>query len=187
MRLDWRMNVQYQTFRGADVQEALSSVKAALGPNAVIESTRHVTNGRRGGFDQSFVEVIAAPPKGNAGTWPFSADIVRANLAMIPSNRARSMPLAQNREPAREMESPYPRSVAEPAVRELERKMVALRTMLEELNSKRSPRDRALAMLYTAGINGRLAKELAHNLGKSARSIRPFEASWQKDCARAFD
>ena len=36
----------YQNFRGADLQEALSAVKATLGPNALIEGTRRVTNGR---------------------------------------------------------------------------------------------------------------------------------------------
>jgi len=53
---------------------------------------------------------------------------------------------------------------------ELEREMVALRTMLEELNAKRSPKERALAMLYAAGIDGRIAKELVYNLGKAGRS-----------------
>jgi flagellar biosynthesis protein FlhF len=46
---------------------------------------------------------------------------------------------------------------------------VALRSMLEELNSKRAPKDRALGLLRAAGIEGRIAKELAYNLGKAAR------------------
>jgi flagellar biosynthesis protein FlhF len=42
--------------------------------------------------------------------------------------------------------------------------------MLEELNAKRSPKERALAMLYAAGIDGPVAKELVYNLGRSGRS-----------------
>jgi flagellar biosynthesis protein FlhF len=54
-------------------------------------------------------------------------------------------------------------------IHELEREMVALRSMLEELNSKRTPKDRALSLLRAAGIEGRIAKELALNLGKAGR------------------
>jgi flagellar biosynthesis GTPase FlhF len=32
--------MNYQNFRGSDLQEALSAVKATLGPNAMIEGTR---------------------------------------------------------------------------------------------------------------------------------------------------
>ena len=54
----------YQSFRGADLQEALSAVKATLGPNALIEGTRRVSNGRDGALAQQYVEVTAAPPRG---------------------------------------------------------------------------------------------------------------------------
>ena len=50
----------YETFRGRDVKEALSLVRAAFGTDAIIASTRVVTNGRDGGLEQSFVEVKAA-------------------------------------------------------------------------------------------------------------------------------
>jgi flagellar biosynthesis GTPase FlhF len=49
----------YQSFRGADLQQALSAVKATLGPNALIEGTRRVSNGRAGGLGQQYVEVTA--------------------------------------------------------------------------------------------------------------------------------
>jgi flagellar biosynthesis protein FlhF len=163
--------VQYQTFRGADVQEALSSVKAALGPNAVIESTRHVSNGRRGGFNQSFVEVTATSPKGATGAWPFSADLIQPPATYPRNSKTRGIQTPISREPMHAAETSSPKWTAEPVVLELEREMVALRTMLEELNSRRSPKERALAMLNAAGLNGRVAKEIAHNLGKSARSL----------------
>ncbi len=53
--------MHYETFRGRDVKEALSLVRAAFGTDAIISSTRVVTNGRDGGLEQSFVEVKAAP------------------------------------------------------------------------------------------------------------------------------
>jgi len=62
--------VQYQNFRGADLKEALSAVKATLGPNALIEGTRQISNGRGGGLGHSYVEVTAAPPAGLK--WPYA-------------------------------------------------------------------------------------------------------------------
>ncbi len=171
MRLNRRKIVQYQTFRGADVQEALCSVKAALGPNAVIESTRHVSNGHRGSFNQSFVEVTAGSPKGRTGAWPFSSDPIQSMPTSPSTSKARGPQTPSPREAMRPAEGASSKWASEPLVHELEREMVALRTMLEELNSKRSPRERALAMLNAAGIDGRIAKELAHNLGKSTRSL----------------
>ena len=58
--------MQYQSFRGADVKQALSAVKAALGPDALIESTRRVTNGRGGALGQTFVEITAAAASADA-------------------------------------------------------------------------------------------------------------------------
>jgi flagellar biosynthesis protein FlhF len=162
--------VQYQTFRGADVQEALTAVKTALGPDAVIESTRHVSNGRRGGFSQSFVEITAARPKGSAVAWPFSPDVNRTVPAPTRGNRARIAPFQVGRETMREQDARNPTMALGPSVHELEREMIALRTMLEELNAKRSPKERALAMLYAAGIDGRVAKELVYNLGRVGRN-----------------
>lgn len=161
--------MQYQTFRGADVQEALVAVKAALGPDAVIESTRHVSNGRRGGFGQSFVEITAARPE--AGTiWPFSPDINRTVPAHPRAQRVQTLSAQMGRDANQDHSANRPTMVLGPSVQELEREMIALRTMLEDLNAKRSPKERALAMLYAAGIDGRIAKELVCNLGKSSRS-----------------
>ncbi len=160
--------MQYQTFRGADVQEALSCVKEALGPNAVIGSTRHVTNGQRGGLGQSFVEVTAASPNARTVAWPFSADLMQPTTATRAAN-TRGHATRHTREPSRTVQMPSSQRISEPMTHELEREMVALRSMLEDLNSKRTPRDRALSLLRSAGIEGRIAKELAHNLGKTGR------------------
>lgn len=162
--------MQYQTFRGADVQEALTAVKAALGPDAVIESTRHVSNGRRGGFGQSFVEITAARPAGGTAAWPFSPDVNRTVRAPTRGHPERTVPFQAGREASREHDAANPTMVLGPSVHELEREMVALRLMLEELNARRSPKERALAMLYAAGIDGPIAKQLVYNLGKCGRS-----------------
>src|SRR5574339_91768 len=58
--------MQFETFRGRNVEEALAAVKAALGPDAFIESTRHVSNGEKGWLGKSFVEVLAAPEPSRA-------------------------------------------------------------------------------------------------------------------------
>ena len=152
--------MQYQTFRGADVQEALTAVKAALGPDAVIESTRHVSNGRRGGFSQSFVEITAARPQSGTAAWPFSSDINSRTLSAPSRNgKARPLPLGLGRESVREQDTQSPTTILAPSVHELEREMIALRTMLEELNAKRSPKEKALAMLYSAGLDGRIDRK----------------------------
>ena len=75
--------MQYQNFRGADLKEALSAVKATLGPNALIEGTRQISNGRGGGLGHSFVEVSAAPPAGLK--WPFANH--EATAAEVPLRR----------------------------------------------------------------------------------------------------
>jgi flagellar biosynthesis GTPase FlhF len=52
--------MNYQTFRGADVQEALFNVRQALGTDALIESTRHVQNGAGGPLGRTCVEIAGA-------------------------------------------------------------------------------------------------------------------------------
>jgi hypothetical protein len=97
--------VQYQTFRGSNVNEALAAVRAAFGPEAVIDSTRYVTNGRRGALGHSYVEVSAAPPSDLKK--PFAAAISAPTPAPAPvrSNRSsssRTIPLAQAVNPLRD-------------------------------------------------------------------------------------
>ena len=53
--------MQYQTFRGADVQEALLHVREALGADALIESTRHVRASQGALAGRTMVEIVAAP------------------------------------------------------------------------------------------------------------------------------
>ena len=73
--------MQYQTFRGADVQEALLNVREALGADALIESTRHVRSGATGHSGRLLVEIVAAPSLTPAAAEPGSPSAARAASA----------------------------------------------------------------------------------------------------------
>jgi len=158
--------VQYQNFRGADLKEALSAVKATLGPNALIEGTRQISNGRGGGLGHSYVEVTAAAPAGLK--WPYA----NHDAAAAAENNA---PM-RRREPrtqaafGRNAQKASPTLARDP--NELERELGMLRQMLNELNESRPPKERALTELHAAGIEGVLARELATGATKVARRGR---------------
>jgi len=76
--------MDYQTFRGADVQEALSHVRQALGTDALIESTRHVQSGQGGALGRTFVEIIAAPSLGGAPSGRPAAGASSARRSRVP-------------------------------------------------------------------------------------------------------
>src|SRR5690606_30839122 len=81
--------VQHQTFRGADMKEALNAVRSALGPEAMIERTRHVSPAKGGGLGTGFVEIIASAP--TSSPWGFSGSgsgSERAAAARAPRTAA---------------------------------------------------------------------------------------------------
>jgi flagellar biosynthesis protein FlhF len=166
--------VQYQTFRGADLKEALNRVKAAFGADAMIESTRHVTNGKVGGFGNSFVEVTAAGPSLPIQNYRFSPDIreteyapAQARAAVKTQREVLREPRA--REPAASLSSTNGQRPTAPSTLELDRELRALRAMLEELSSTRKPKERALALLHDAGFEGPLARELVTGCHRASR------------------
>lgn len=134
--------MEYQTFRGSDVHEALFAVRKALGADALIESTREVKNGRGGIFGNSFVEVVAAP------------SLVRGPTES-PSRASRLGRSAPKKDAARTA---------------MERELLALRAMVSELSARKAPRDRVRAMLSSAGLEGEVAKKLALGLTKATKS-----------------
>ena len=81
--------MNFETFRGRDVKEALGLVRAAYGNDAIIASTRVVNNGRNGALAHSFVEVKAAPSDSPAPmplphkAFPFA----RANAQKLEAQR----------------------------------------------------------------------------------------------------
>lgn len=154
----------YQSFRGADLQEALSAVKATLGPNALIEGTRRVTNGRAGGLSQQYVEVTAAPPQGLK--WPFASKEARAPEMPLRERTAMTPPSGEQR--SLRTKTKYG-TVLGLDSNEVERELNSLRAMLEELNQQRPPKERAMTMLHARGIEGNLARELANGAAKHAK------------------
>ncbi len=153
--------MQYQTFRGSDVQEALSAVKSALGTGALIQSTRHVSNGRSGGLGNSFVEVVAAPGAQSLGrgSWfPFASTRPgqRSTAGVAPS-----APASRSRSSSKRLDP-----------EQVENELGALRAMLEELSATRPPRERARAMLHAAGVEGVLARDLGKGATRAAKAGR---------------
>ena len=163
--------MQYQNFRGADLKEALSAVKATLGPNALIEGTRQITNGRGGGLGHTYVEVTAAAPAGLK--WPYATQEAAAAAAETPMRRR------DPRKPAafgRKAQKNATSMARDPS--EIERELGMLRQMLNELNESRPPKERALTELHAAGIEGALARELAAGATKVARKGREALRTW---------
>jgi flagellar biosynthesis protein FlhF len=157
----------YQSFRGADLQAALSAVKATLGPNAMIEGTRRVSNGRAGGLAREYVEVTAAPPQGLK--WPFASREAKAPEMPMRERTAMAPPSGEQR--SLRTKSKYG-SVLGLDQSEVERELHSLRAMLEELNQQRPPRERALTLLHSRGIEGNLARELANGAAKHAKKSK---------------
>lgn len=163
--------MSYETFRGRNVSEAVAAVKAAFGANAVIASTRHVSNGRTGGLAQSFVEVTAAPGNNDASPSPFSRAAHGAKALPSSMTAPRSAPrLSSNQKPANDT-----------TLEELR----ALRTLIEEMRANKAPASikapsRALAMLHHAGVEGALAAELASGAPRTRGPDEQVRAWLQK-------
>jgi flagellar biosynthesis protein FlhF len=162
--------MDYQTFRGSDVQEALLLVRQALGADALIESTRHITNGQGGAFGRSFVEVVAAPSAAAAATAPRQERSVPQKPRAIPGSRVhmpqasgtfkRTLPLGERK--------PAPAPALD--VSSVGRELMQLRLMLDELSQGRPPRDRTRALLAAAGFEGSLARALSMGATRAART-----------------
>jgi len=155
--------MEYQTFRGADVQEALLNVRQALGTDALIESTRHVQMDGSSGRGRSFVEITAAPSvtkPGSASGVSMAHDARRARLqGGVERAAGRSLPpRAPNRVTA-------VKALDESAVG---RELMQLRLMLDELGQGRPPKDRTRAMLAAAGFEGALARTLCAGSSRAA-------------------
>ncbi|HEX3594754.1 MAG TPA: flagellar biosynthesis protein FlhF [Polyangiaceae bacterium] len=157
--------MEYQTFRGSDVHEALTAVRDALGSDALIGSTRRVSNGRAGAFGHTYIEIMAAPGRG--GVASPSRDIAEQPAGRTPRTaRERFAPRA-----------PQPRAGQE----NLEQEIAQLKALVDELSHGRSPREKAQAMLNGAGIEGTLAKDLAQGSTRAARAGRGALRTWLRN------
>jgi len=169
--------MQYQTFRGADVQEALLNVREALGADALIESTRHVRGGAAGHSGRPMVEIVAAPSltpgalseRGAAGARAASVSAARSTRLA----EARAQTLARAR--AAQAQGDELGDTA------LGREIVQLRLMLDELSQGRPPRDRTRALLHAAGFEGTLARTLGSGATRAARGNAHELRSWLRE------
>lgn len=154
--------MQYQTFRGADVQEALFNVREALGADALIESTRHVQVGAAG-TGRAMVEIVAAPslspPGQSARPSPARSALTVARARHAERTRARALSVATTQAVHEDL-----------GATALGREIVQLRLMLDELSQGRPPRDRTRALLAAAGFEGALARTLGNGATRVARA-----------------
>jgi flagellar biosynthesis protein FlhF len=149
----------FQTFHGRDVSEALSAVRAAFGADALIGSTRHLPAGRGGAFDRALVEVTAAPAP------PLSM------AEQLAASRARAAFSDEAILPRRAPKTPTAPAAAPPAQDlAISQELRLVRSLLEELNAARKPRDRVISMLNAAGIEGSLASELANGAPRPSKA-----------------
>lgn len=160
--------MHFAQFRGRDVAEALAQVKAAFGANALIGTTRVVSNGRGGALGRSFVEVTAAQ----------GSDLPRrapSSRAPRPTDRPMSTPpqnlLASDAPAAREATL----ALAESAIGS---ELRALRALVEQMAQTSRPRDRALAMLMASGLDGPVAAELAAGSSRATRQGADALRQW---------
>jgi len=149
--------VQYQNFRGSDVRQALDKVRATLGRDALIQSIREVGQGGP-------VEVTAGLPFASAARWPFASE----SAFREPERTSKSRRPAVRRAPNGPLAIPS----------SVEQELHQLRSMLDELNATRPPRERAMALLHAAGIEGKLARELVSGAGRGPKKNRDVLKRW---------
>ncbi len=165
--------MEYQTFRGANVHEALSNVRQAFGSDALIESTRHVRTGREGALGGSFVEIVAAPSL--AGSISGSPSLLRER-----SNGPRARSRAELKAALAASVRP---GAADPPLEEtqLGRELIQLRLMIDELSQGRPPKDRTRALLCAAGFEGTLARSLGTGSTRAARAGSTELRRWLRE------
>jgi flagellar biosynthesis protein FlhF len=188
--------MEYQTFRGTDVKEALSAVKAALGPDAMIGSTRFVSNDQGSGLNKSYVEVLAAQPNGSRRYSPFAhgaqsnantrvqlerAETQRINRALALGAKSRSQVEPAKQTTVQDLESEAGLGQSKSTIASLEQEISTLRSMLEELHRTRPPKEQAQAMLAGIGVEGVLAKELAGGANRAKRREPEALEAWLKE------
>src|SRR4051812_48734748 len=181
--------MSFETFRGRNVEEALAAVKTALGPNAIIESTRHVRRGSDGPLTPSFFEVVAAPGA-RGGATPFSRDVGRGSMPAASqarhANRRRPVPLSADAVRAElpfgdlvtalpslgtpaapsHASHPMPALFEDRTRMALDEELRSIRSLLEQLAQTKKPRDRAAAALAAAGIDEPLVSRLLEGSGR---------------------
>jgi flagellar biosynthesis protein FlhF len=157
--------MHFAQFRGRDVAEALAQVKAAFGANALIGTTRVVSNGRGGALGRSFVEVTAAQ----------GADLPRRSSRAPHAAEALRLPTPTPTHDAHGHTEPRQPTYAESSIGA---ELRALRALVEQMAQTHRPRDRALAMLMAAGFDPALAADLVAGSSRAARQGADALRQW---------
>lgn len=159
--------MQYQTFTGIDLKEALGAVRAAYGPGALIGPTRHVRVADQRGLTELRVEVQAAPSSPDSTPWPFSS-------ALLPQKKATSSATTKSVRTKKQIDSPLsstsdstPRPAQQPSsLSRMEAQITELREMIETLQAQLPSKQRAQSILSQLGIEGTAARNIGGRLGK---------------------
>jgi flagellar biosynthesis protein FlhF len=158
--------MQYQTFSGSDLKEALGAVRAAYGPDALIGPTRHIQTQGQAGLPELRVEVQAAPSASTANPgWPFASALLPQPKRTVGTPPKAMAPSPRMRRPG-EGESTSTAATGSP-LSKMEAQIAELRSMVEALQAQLPSRQRALTLLGTLGIEGALARMLGGRLGKA--------------------
>lgn len=159
--------MNYQTFSGQDLKEALGAVRAAFGPDALIGPTRHVQIAGSHGLPELRVEVQAAPS--GQGTqarspWPFSSALGPepkrpAPRAPVVPPRALLKPKGATPDPGRPQGSL--------SLSKMEQQLAELRAMVEAVQAQLPSKHRAITLLSEMGIEGAVAQRFGSRMGKA--------------------
>ncbi len=169
--------MEFETFRGKDVQEVMAAVKAAYGPNAWIGPTRHLSNGKPGGLGQRLVEVKAAPMGPGAAESRTVRPEPRMELLGALANRRRAAAKAEAPPPP----SPDTGQGADRLDDSVTEQLEAIRMMVEELHAARTPKERVAGALDAARFEGSLAGRLARGGATAARKGNDALRAWLRN------
>ncbi len=155
----------YQTFRGTSVEEALASVRAELGHDALIECTRTIVANADTG-EPSTVEIVAARGSGKARS-PFAAATRSKLPSSLPSSAATSSSVVPSSGRRKGRGDRIPESVV--------REIGDLRALVEELQATQPTQDVATQTLKRAGFDGPILAELTEGADRIAsESLGPW-------------
>ncbi len=172
--------MQYQTFSGIDLKEALGAVRAAYGPDALIGPTRHVHVAGNNGNAELRVEVQAAPSVGRSA-WPFASSLIPQESKTNPrgsgqySARSKRSSSSQPNTSSTEITSKGSSTISR-----MEEQIRELRTMVEAVQAQLPSKQRALGILQEIGIEGTVASQLGSRMGKAKSDEEILERICQR-------
>jgi flagellar biosynthesis protein FlhF len=174
--------MQYQTFSGNDLKEALGAVRAAFGPDALIGPTRHVQIQGHGGLPELRVEVQAAPSgKAHPANWPFASALLPQPKRTVGEATFATKTMAQRVKRVADTPEETPKAPAAGSpITKMEAQIAELRTMVEALRAQLPSRQRALTLLQALGIEGAAARHLGARLGKAKTDEELLEKLGQR-------